>query len=249
MQPMQWIRNVTPQVQAELSTEDAAAATYELILLSRDFDNPSRNYFNILKTVDRLLKRGANPNAVYKYPGMPESKLPVISMAIPDHPAVVDLLLQAGADPDSHSHSSSVIKDSILFKAIEKDNERIVANLLRHGANPNFVNELERTPLILAVEKGNPKIVTLLLQVGADPNGGRETFRQLQAFSQLRNTPERKLLSLKELMNLNPPPALTLARTKLAATQNETDKQHYRDIIEMLERPETIKHIGLQKLP
>ncbi len=254
MQPMQWFRDVAPVVQKELKAEaleearikaaqDADQATFELIRLSSEFNSLGVTRQQLIQKVDRLLKRGANPNAVYKYPGLPERKKTIIAAAIENNiPEMVELLLQAGADPDSRSRTLSIIKDSILFEAIEVDNEQIVALLLRYGANPNFKNELEKTPLLLAVEKGNPEIVKLLLQAGADPH--YQTL--LQQVSQLNWNIRAKKAGIQPI--LYEPFALTLAQTKLYSTQNETDRQSYRKIIEMLEHPETIRRVGLEKL-
>lgn len=242
MQPMQWIRDVTPAVKEELRTEDAAQATLELQLLSQRFDDPAIPRNQLIQKVDRLLKRGANPNAEYKYPGIPERKISVISAAIPHFPEVVELLLQAGADPDSRGYTLRPIKDSVLFRAIEKNNERIVALLLQYGADPDFKTELEKTPLIFAVEKGNPEIVKLLLRAGADPH----YQTTLQQVSQLNRNIRLKKAGLQPVVY--EPVPLTLAQIKLNASQNERDRQSYRNIIEMLEHPEKIKRTGLEKL-
>jgi hypothetical protein len=249
MQPMQWMRDVAPTVQEELRAEDAAAATYELILLSRNFDDPAVNRNQMIQKVDRLLKRGANANAEYKYPDIPERKERVISAAIPYFPEIVELLLRAGADPNSPAYDS-LIKASILFKAIQKNNVRIVTSLLRYGADPNFITEPpEQTPLFDAITKGNPEIIRLLLQAGANPNW--ETNMR-----QITNTSNRQLKMLNEIFKRNESPEdtsiyptpLEIAQQKLNAAQTEAEKQPYRAIVQMLEHPETITRTGLQKL-
>lgn len=251
MQPMQWIRDVTPAVKEELRTEDAAQATLELQILSQRFDDPGIARHQLIQKVDRLLKRGANPNAAYRYyPGLPERKITVISAAIQtDLPEVVELLLQAGADPDSPGYALPLIKDSVLFRAIEKNNERIVALLLQYGADPNFNTQpLEQTPLLQAVEQGNPAIVRLLLQAGADPKGGINQIRNaLNRLKNLNPATRALLLNSNPDINLDAPPALSIAQKKLREAPNELDKQRYREIIQMLEHPEKVKRTGLEK--
>ncbi len=252
MQPMQWIRDAAPIVEEEMRTEDAQNATFELILLSREFSDPVLTAIarrQVVQKVDRLLKRGANPNADYnELPGLPNRRIAVISKAIPHFPEIVELLLQAGANPDSYGYSLIPIKDSILFKAIELNNVRIVTLLLQYGADPNFQNEHESAPLLLAIKKGRPEIVRLLLQAGANPKGGRDTMRRMNAsIAQMKNISALFHRS-QAPTNLNPPPALDLARAKLNVAQSEAEKNVYREIIEMLEHPETITRTGLQKL-
>ncbi len=250
MQPAQWFRDVAPQVQAELRTEDAAQATLELQLLSQRFDDPGIARNQLIQKVDRLLQRGANPNAEYRYPGLPERKITVISAAIPFLPEVVELLLQAGADPDSPGYALKLIKDSVLFKAIEKNNERIVALLLQYGADPNFNTQpLEQTPLLQAVEQGNPAIVRLLLQAGADPKGGINKIRKaLNRLENLNPATRALLLNSNPDFNFNAPPALSIARQKLKTSTTPFDQQRYQVIIQMLEHPETIERTGRQKI-
>lgn len=251
MQPAQWFRDVAPTVQEELRAEDAEAATYELILLSRNFDDPAVNRNQMIQKVERLLKRGANANAAYKYQGITERKKRVISQAIPYFPEIVELLLRAGADPNSPAYEASVTKASILFQAIQKNNVRIVTSLLRYGADPNFITEPpEQTPLFDAITKGNPEIIRLLLQAGANPNW--ETNMR-----QITNTSNRQLKMLNEILKRNESPEdtsiyptpLEFAQQKLNEAQNEAEKQSYRAIVQMLEHPRTITRTGLEKIP
>ena len=259
MQPMQWFRDAAPAVEQEMRNEaaeaaklDADNATFELILLSRKFEDPVLTAIarrQVVQKVDRLLKRGANPNADHNdHLDSPSRPKPVISKAIPHFPEIVELLLQAGANPDSYGYSLQAMKDTILFKAIKHNNIRIVTLLLQYGANPNLKDELEDTPLLIAIEKKNPEIVRLLLQAGANPNIGKEKSRKISAsIAKLKN-----LNTLLRRSNapaiLNSPPALALAQEKLNTARNQIDQQTYQEIIEMLEHPEKITRTGLQKL-
>ena len=59
-----------------------------------------------------------------------------------------------------------------MLKAIKIDNVEIVRILLLKckGADLNFINHSENTPLTYAIGKGNLDIIELLLSNGADPN-------------------------------------------------------------------------------
>lgn len=57
-----------------------------------------------------------------------------------------------------------------LIKAVRGNDEKNVLDLLRRGANPNYISGDSLTPLYLAVENCNSFIVQKLLEVGANPN-------------------------------------------------------------------------------
>lgn len=252
MQPMQWFRDVAPAIKKEIETEaletakkDADDATFELILLSQEFNNPLFARQQLIQRLDRLLKRGANPNTEYNLMGLPNNKISMISAAIPRFPEIVELLLQAGADPDSSGISATHIKYSVLFKAIKNNNERIVKLLLQYGANPNFETDTEDTPLLEAISTGNPEIVRLLLQAGADAKGGKKSIKRTRTLTKKIDSILRKFETQE-----GPDfwPALDLAQEKLISTTHELEQQKYKLIINMLKYPETIERTGLQKL-
>jgi ankyrin repeat protein len=92
------------------------------------------------------------------------------------NPAMVDVLLQAGAsvnylvDRDIHPRRTS----SSLFVAVERGHEQIVRKLLENDADPNMQTGDDLAfPLIAATSAGCLRIVQLLLQHGADANRTR----------------------------------------------------------------------------
>ncbi|KAJ5653623.1 hypothetical protein N7490_000626 [Penicillium lividum] len=81
------------------------------------------------------------------------------------HKAVVRLLLEKGADPESKDNSYR----TSLSWAAEIGHEAVVRLLLEKGADPESRdNEYEQTPLSLAAEMGHEAVVRLLLEKGAN---------------------------------------------------------------------------------
>lgn len=80
---------------------------------------------------------------------------------------VVDLPLKRGADPNrSTAEGTSPLEDASL-----KGFDPIVAALLDHGAEPNYINrDSGNTALYAAASFGRTRVVKLLLSRGANPN-------------------------------------------------------------------------------
>lgn len=169
MQPSQWIRNAQLQEQAELRTEDAAAATQELGKLAETyyFTWLTKNErFELINKTKQLLQRGANPNVITQaHPAIADYAL---ALAIPVNPEIVELLLKAGADPDTIKKESS---EPVIFSAIFYNSPAIVKTLLDYNANPNKTWIKGTTPLLYTIYSDkNPAIVDILLKYLADPN-------------------------------------------------------------------------------
>ncbi|KAF5533461.1 ankyrin repeat-containing protein [Fusarium phyllophilum] len=81
------------------------------------------------------------------------------------HPAIAELLLQYGADPDERDSK----RRSPLHIACRQDNHEIVAILMRHGANADRLDTTGKTELAFATLKGNVALVKVLLENGANP--------------------------------------------------------------------------------
>lgn len=79
--------------------------------------------------------------------------------------AVVETLLQRGADVDMQEHDG----DTALHAATTTGNLKVLQMLLAKGANPNLKNKLGGTPLMWAAVYDYPAAVQLLLANGADP--------------------------------------------------------------------------------
>jgi hypothetical protein len=190
MQPMQWGRNAQLQAEAEekflSATEDLShlaetlnslpadkdprKATKELTQLAEHFSDlePYGGKIALIKKTKELLDHGANPNILHVSKYSHYAEYP-IARAIPEHPEIVELLLQAGANPNTISF---IRKDAIIFKAIDHNKVDIVKSLLRHNANPNVTEPVHNlTPLNSAIlSHRDPAIINLLIQHHADPN-------------------------------------------------------------------------------
>jgi ankyrin repeat protein len=69
----------------------------------------------------------------------------------------VELLLEAGADPDA----AGDLDCTPLYYAVRSGFVRCTARLLKAGASPDAYNELNYTPRKKALENGNPKMIAL----------------------------------------------------------------------------------------
>lgn len=86
--------------------------------------------------------------------------------------------LAAGASADSVDSRGA----SLLMHAAAHGNVSTLDLLLKHGANPRYVDpDRGRTALGAALFRGQAYAVDRLLRAGADPEGGRPTARALAA--------------------------------------------------------------------
>ena len=113
---------------------------------------------------------------------------------------IIKLLLEYGADPDE---KSSVIEssfdcavkrnlteslrtlleakphpakaDSYLSTLVRNNDIDNVVTLIKNGANPNVVGDLNQTPLQAAILQNNIKMLNVLIDNGADVNYGKKT--------------------------------------------------------------------------
>jgi ankyrin repeat protein len=79
--------------------------------------------------------------------------------------AVVELLLEKGADVESKSRYGS---QTPLLLAVGNGHKAVVKLLLEKGANVECKSRYGRRPLWYAAEKGHEAVVKLLLEKGAD---------------------------------------------------------------------------------
>jgi len=132
-----------------------------------------------------LLRAGANVN--FAQPQFNMTALIIASAMV--NVEVVDLLLDAGANPDAADFRSYnplllVVRggDVGLDLRTKDDIVKVVKSLLAHGANPNFRLEQRRgrgtnseiplqgaTALLLAAETNHFPVVKMLIDAGADP--------------------------------------------------------------------------------
>ena len=117
----------------------------------------------------RLLIGGANPNqanihgetALYWAIQAGEDEFVDLLARLRQPPVAVNTLITSGY----HGYL-----DTPLLLAARQGNARVVATLLRAGADPNLAGGLGKTLLIVAATIGNYEVVDLLLNAGADPN-------------------------------------------------------------------------------
>lgn len=133
---------------------------------------------SILSLVRAALDQAANINATFGI--MQQTAL--YTAVIKRRPAVVQLLLSRGANPDL----ANVSGDTPLHIAVLGRQSDMVELLLNNRANPNIANNAGNTPLHIAVLRRQPDIVRLLLDNGADPrlrnNAGQASLEILRGF-------------------------------------------------------------------
>ena len=84
-----------------------------------------------------------------------------------DHTAIVRLLLEHGANPDSEQSGGC---DNYLCEAAWNDSIDIVESLLDAGADPNWVGKYDKTALDMAIYHGNLAMVRMLLESSGHTN-------------------------------------------------------------------------------
>ncbi|GEM_PF-3049561 len=84
-----------------------------------------------------------------------------------DYFGILELLLKNSANPDVHVNTYKQSR-TVLQRAIMDNQTETVKLLLKHGANPNFLNEFKLDPLYYAVEAENYFITEALLKHKAD---------------------------------------------------------------------------------
>lgn len=126
-------------------------------LLEREAD-PNRTAHTSYNSWDTLLTFAINniryPRYMYKHKEFEKAV------------AIIEALLNAGADPNMLSHSGLLP----LIIAIRTNKIEVVETLLEAGADPNTQGKNGKVVLIVAIRMGNLKIVKALLNAGADPN-------------------------------------------------------------------------------
>lgn len=83
---------------------------------------------------------------------------------------MLQILLEAGADPNAEGIVSGGASSLPLIAAIEFNDPEMVQMLLDHGADPNLANSEGELALARASHYGNDKLITPLLKGGADIN-------------------------------------------------------------------------------
>ena len=122
--------------------------------------------YNDLAVVDALLEGGAEVDLRIVASQSAAQYTPLHYAAWGnDDPAVIDILLAAGADLEARTSDSG---RTALRIAVWDNEVGMVDALLAGGADPNAVEQNGNTPLHVAVVKGDVAVVESLLDAGAD---------------------------------------------------------------------------------
>jgi uncharacterized protein len=143
-----------------------------------------------LKTVERMLDRGAKPNE----PGETEytSQNAVIAAARSSTTEVLERLVSRGGDVNAYDRYRSLTP---LIAAADLGKTDAVRVLLAKGANPNLRGHEQTTALIEATKYGRVQVVELLLAGGADPSLKDKDGRTAAALAE-KHAAKAELLAL-----------------------------------------------------
>jgi len=120
-----------------------------------------------LESFEELLKLGANPNI----PTQDGRTVAAWAAMNKESLAYLRLALEHDADPNQTStHRASDAQVPPLDFAISGGTVEQASLLVEHGADINFLNELQQRPLIYAMGSARFDIVLVLLESGADYN-------------------------------------------------------------------------------
>ena len=87
------------------------------------------------------------------------------------HIEVVQLLLNAGADPNRwHPNNGAIFQQGPLLAASYFGHKDLVKMLLENGADPGKADSFDRTPLHAAAANNYTNVMELLLDCGLDPS-------------------------------------------------------------------------------
>ena len=119
---------------------------------------------NVLKTVETLIKAGADVNTADDL-----GWTPLFRAIHYDHSECVPLLLAAGADVNMVDLGTER-GWSPLMVAVSKDEKETVDRLITAGADVNIQDRDGKTPLLLTSKKGNTDIARKLISANSRVN-------------------------------------------------------------------------------
>jgi ankyrin repeat protein len=204
---------ITPLLQAS-RTGDAPMVD----LLLRAGANPSRAHpegetplmaasrAGSVAAVRLLITRGVDVNAVESF----QKTTALMWAAGEGHTEVVDLLLEAGADPNRQAHITSLTERhnadhptggfTALMLAARNGDEATVRRLVARGANVNLKNGDDASAAMIAIFNDRFDTAATLLELGSDANDGslyvaiemRDATTDQFAFDGSRRRPDHK---------------------------------------------------------
>jgi ankyrin repeat protein len=176
---------VTPLLEASRSGD---AAMVELLL--RAGADPKRSHpegetpllsaarAGSVPTVRLLLARGVDVNHAEKF----QQTTALMWASAEGHNDVVDLLLEAGADPNRQAHVTSLDTRhnadhptggfTALMFAARNGNEAMVRKLVARGANVNLKNGDDASAVMTAIYNDRFDVAATLIELGSDANDG-----------------------------------------------------------------------------
>jgi len=113
-----------------------------------------------VRTVQTLVRRGVDVNGRDAGDGFAPINRPIVWASAKGHLSVVNVLLDAGADPNWCSGSCV----TALHEAIRGRHAAVVARLLKAGARPDIDYDGQQTTLQLATQTGDKRIIRLVEQ-------------------------------------------------------------------------------------
>jgi uncharacterized protein len=119
--------------------------------------------------LERLIKRGADPNALYS-----DQLTPLFIATMKEQVSVVLVLLMRHADVNT---ATPTHRATPLHAAVARKNPQLVRLLLSWGAHPTVFDHRLRTPLHLAAGTGMLTLIQTLIARGADINARDERLR------------------------------------------------------------------------
>jgi cytohesin len=135
-----------------------------------------------LDAVRMLLEGSANVNAADTY----QEQTALMRAASEGHAAVVEALLQAGANPNLKARVNTIAERkhadhptggfTALMFAARNGHEAAVRALIAGGADPNLTNGDGVTATIIAIVNDRFDLASTLIDLGADPNDGSLYF-------------------------------------------------------------------------
>jgi uncharacterized protein len=215
---------ITPLLQASRTGDSAMVE-----LLLRAGANPSKAHpegetplmaaarSGSVPAVRLLLARGVDVNAAEKF----QQTTALMWAAGEGHIDVVDLLLEAGAEPNRQAHVTSLTQRhnadhptggfTALMLAARSGNEALARRLIARGANVNLKNGDAASAAMIAIYNDRFDLAATLLELGSDANDGslyvavemRDATTDQFAFDGSRRRPDHpnKLTAL-DLMRL-----------------------------------------------